>query len=161
VYVSNLIKELFETKTSIYKSKKSNTIHLRTSGIKFVRFMKEIGLSSGYKIRNKQGMPNWILENKEYTRAYIRGLIDTDGCVYRVGNGTIFSRINFDSYNPKLREDFRKALLMLGFNPMKWMRNKTTAIHRKDEVFKYMKEIGFSNPKHQRRFEKFNKAPVV
>jgi intein/homing endonuclease len=44
--------------------------------------LEEIGLKAGNKSKNRTSIPNWILKDKQYSIACIRGLIDTDGSVY-------------------------------------------------------------------------------
>lgn len=100
---------------------------------------------------------------KDEKLAELVGIILGDGGVYMCGNGTLFPRIGFCSYIPQLRKDFRRSLLILGFKPLKWIMKTKTALYRKEEVFKYKKEIGFNNSKHIKRFKMLMEvnAPVV
>jgi len=160
-HVKNLIKKLFYIKPFLYKVKNVKVICLTVQSVRLVKFLNNHGLKSGNKVKNNQGIPSWIFKNRNYIKRCVRGMIDTDGSVYMCGNGSLFPRIGLDSNISQLRKDFRKALLILDFNPLKWVRNKHMSLYRKKDVFKYIKEIGFSNPKHRIRFERLNKAPVV
>lgn len=160
-HVYDLIIELFDIKPRTYKEKHGKVIRIVVQGEMLVRFLNKLGLDSGNKVKNNQGIPSWIFRNKSYLKGCVRGLIDTGGSVYMCGNGTLFPRIGLDSNIRKLRKDLRNALLSLGFNPLNWVMDKKIAIYRKYDVFKYVKEIGFNNPKHKERFERLNNAPVV
>jgi len=74
------------------------------------------------------------------------------------GNGSKFPRINFCSNIVKLKLDFTKLTLKLGYHPTKWM-GKNIMIYRKEDIFKYWYEVGFSNPYHTNRFRSI--APIV
>jgi len=43
---------------------------------------KHLGIPTGSKIRNKVKIPSWIWKRKYYIKACLRGLFDTDGCIY-------------------------------------------------------------------------------
>jgi len=162
-YVGSLIEELFGIKVRLYFFKNKKCLHIKAQGVRLISYLEKIGLISGNKVKNDVGIPQWILDSKEFTKCCIRGLIDTDGGVYDCGNGSLFPRIGFCSYIPQLRNDFRNSLLNLGFFPLKWIMKTKTAIYRKKEVFRYIEEIGFSNPKHIKRLKMLldSNAPVV
>lgn len=158
-YVLPLTKKLFNVNPSIYEPKKERVMYLQLQSIRLIKFIKSIGLTPGNKLKNNQGIPDWIKQNPKYLKVCLRGLIDTDGCVYLCGNGTNFPRINFCSKIYKLKNDFYEALFYLKFNPTKW-NGKNLMIYRKEDIFRYKKEIGFSNPKHLIRFKKYCKSAL-
>jgi len=47
------------------------------------RHLAEQGLCAGNKRKNKVVIPSWIFLNRLFLRRCIRGLFDTDGCIYR------------------------------------------------------------------------------
>jgi intein/homing endonuclease len=155
-YISKLFKELFDIKTIEVLVKKSQGRHLIVSSKKLVEFIIELGLKSGDKIKNQVSIPNWIKENNEFLKACIRGLIDTDGCIHRMSNqDPNLLRISFTNYNLTLLKDVREAFIKLGFSPSKIIRERDICVSKKIEISKYLKEIGFSNKKHQDRLIKF------
>jgi len=132
--------------------KTTNGIHLVIYGKKIIEFVKKKGINSGNKKVNHQKIPDWILENKGYLAACLRGLIDTDGCIYYISKKTNKNlRISFTSYIPALMNDVRTSLIGLGFHPSKVMRGEDICISSKEDVDKFLKEIGFSNDKHLKR----------
>lgn len=58
---------------------------------------------------------------------------------------------------PLLRST-RKMLLDLGYFPSKVSNNKNVYLTKQSDLWRYSKEIGFSNKKHEKRFLKFFKG---
>ena len=161
-YVPNLFKKVFNKTGSILKTKDNNGCYFTIYGKKIVEFMKINGFKPGNKIKNKQRMPNWIKEDRSFLKYCIRGLIDTDGSIHLISKNNKNLRIDFTSYIPELLEDVRSGLIKLGFNPSKIISNKHIFLSRKEEIEKYVKEVGFGNSKNLNRYYCFKtSAPVV
>src|SRR3989344_2989388 len=149
---------LFNTNIRVRKHS-NNERFICLDSKELINFLISIGLKSGDKIKNKVSIPSWIFENKEYLSACMRGLIDTDGSVYRMSKKDFkLLRIDFTNHNPKLLNDARLAFIKLGFHPSKIINYRKFFISRQGDVVRYIKEIGFSNSKHTKRLKKF-KAP--
>lgn len=71
----------------------------------------------GPKFRQTVRVPEWIMENKKYKTKCLRGLIETDGCIY---NDRGYSMVMFSTIIPELAEDVKKSIVSLGFNPRKY-----------------------------------------
>ena len=104
-YARNFVAPLL-TKLSGLNTKirlKKNVVYSYLSSKELVKELERNGLFHGNKIKNKLKIPDWIFENKKYLRACIRGLIDTDGSVYRLSNkDPKLGRISFKNHNPLL-----------------------------------------------------------
>ena len=119
--------------------------------------MESKGLKTGNKIKSQVTIPQWIIENKKFLQACLKGLIDTDGCIHHMSKRDHnLLRITFTNYNQKLLYDTRAAFIKLGFNPSKIIRSRDFYLSRQEEIRKYLKEIGFSNKKHIDRFSKLS-----
>ena len=106
-------------------------------------------------------MPNWIFRNNGFLKACLRGLIDTDGSVFRMSKkDPHLLRLSFTNCNHTLLKDTRNAFIQLGFSPSRITRNNKIYLSRKQDIARYINEIGFSNNKHIVRFQKFS-SPVV
>lgn len=161
-YVSKIFYDLFGEKSKIAYSRFSNSLFLKVHGRNIVDFFINKGIKNGNKKINQQSIPNWILENREYLKRCIRGLIDTDGSIHYISKNNRNLRISFTSYIPNLLEGVRSSLLILGLNPSKIISGKQIFLSRKEDISNYLKIIGFSNQKHLKRFEILqNRAPVV
>ena len=160
-YVKPLCENLFDLNAKIQEYPQKNERFVSLHSRELVKYLKDIGLRSGDKLLNVVTMPKWIFNNDNFLKACLRGLIDTDGCVSRMSKkDPNLIRIGFTNYNNKLLEDVRVALTKLGFHPSKISYNRTN-LSRKEDIVKYLNLIGFSNSKHQKRFDKFKNSPVV
>lgn len=160
-YLYYLFKELFGIEGKEMVSKDHNSRYIYFSSKKLVNFFVEQGHKAGDKIANQVTIPSWIKENPDFLKACLRGLIDTDGCIHRMSNqDPQLLRINFTNYNKRLLQDARESFIGLGFKPTKIILNKRFYLSRKDDITKYLKEIGFSNKKHIDRLNRL-KSPIV
>lgn len=161
-YIPSLFSKLFGESGSINYSKDKNVMYAKIFGKRIIEFIESKGILSGNKKNNAQTIPNWILNNSKYLKACLKGLIDTDGCIYYISKNNRNLRISFTSYIPKLLNDVRDSFIKLGFHPSKIIVNKNICLSRKEDIKKFMKEIGFSNDKHLKRFQNLIKsAPMV
>jgi len=116
-----------------------------------------MGLNPGNKISNQSTIPKWVWKDEKSLRACVRGLIDTDGSIFRMSKRDFnLIRINFTNHNRTLLIDTREALIHLGFHPSKIINNRQFYLSRQKEIGKYLKEIGFSNKKHIDRAKIFS-----
>ena len=160
-YIQPLCVKPFEIKVRVRNHVINNERFICLDSKQLIKYLMSIGLKSGDKIKNNLGIPTWIFKNKEFLKACLRGLIDTDGSVFRMSqrdSGLI--RIGFTNHNTRLLDDTRAAFVKLGFYPSKIIGNKKIFISRQSDIARYIKEIGFSNSKHKDRFKEFN-SPVL
>lgn len=160
-YIKPLCEDLFGIKAKEIRIKKHGERFICLSSRKLVEFLEEMELKSGNKIKNKVTIPRWVFENKKCLTTCVRGLIDTDGSIFRMSNRDYnLIRIIFTNHNIRLLNDTRGAFIKLGFNPSKIINKRNFYLSRKLEIEKYLKEIGFSNMKHKERFKRFKKSPI-
>ncbi len=161
-YLKNISEKLFGLKVGEVVIPKNNERFLVLSSKKLVEFLIGEGLKAGDKIKNQITIPPWILKDRDCLRACIRGLIDTDGSIFRMSKrDSNLIRISFTNYNKTLLNDARNAFIALGFSPTRIIQNKRFFISKQSEIRKYLKEVGFSNKKHRDRSYKFFHSPVV
>lgn len=154
-YVCDMITRLFGVKASVYTYKNVNVSTICISGVELVKFLVKKGLCIGSKKRANIGLPNWVKTKREYIRASIRGLIDTDGCFfvhkYKVKNKMYeYKKIGFVSYISQLMLDVQEGLLMLGFHPKR--SGVRLFLYNQREALCYLQEVGTSNPKNIARW---------
>lgn len=167
-YVWGLAEHLFNIEPKIYRHNSYKCIYIRLQGIRVVEFLSKTGLKSGNKIKNQTTIPMWVWKKDSYLKACIRGLIDTDGSVYELlPNWPGLFQIIFTNQNLTLLNDVRNALIKLDYKVSKISNlNKNNSrpriyITKKDEVIKFYNDVGFKNPKHSRKLEKYFNSPVV
>ncbi|QQG39218.1 MAG: hypothetical protein HYS32_02075 [Candidatus Woesearchaeota archaeon] len=155
-YVKPLFEGVFKIRFNIKFREYANGLYVYKNSKSLVFTLNKYGLVSGNKKSKGAKIPPWIFSNKSYLRACLRGIIDTDGCVYPRNNTNLYPNIWVSSAIPSLRISITKAFNKLGFSLSSWKEGRNYAsIRRRSEVERYYKEIGFSNPKHLIRFQKF------
>jgi len=68
----------------------------------------------GSKEKQKVSIPDWIKNNRIYSKHCLRGLFETDGSVY---NDRDYLMANFVTIIPTLADDVMKIISTLGFKP--------------------------------------------
>lgn len=162
-WVTAFIKKILDIEVS-KKDRKRNVCQIVVSSVNLVEFLLKNGLSRGNKVKNQVDIPSWILENKNFKIACVRGLIDTDGCIYidhHKYKERIYKNIclDFTSASPKLLNSAYKILNELNLGPKIY--KKSIKIRKENNVKKYFKIIGSHNPKHVNKFKKFIKGEVA
>jgi len=72
----------------------------------------------GSKYKQRVSVPVWIKINKGYTISCLRGLFETDGCIY---NDRGYIMANFVSIIPDLACDVIDMIKDIGFHPRKYI----------------------------------------
>lgn len=149
-YIKKLVKLLFGiTPTSfIYKTKKAERILI--NGISLVDFLVSEGLPRGHKLRAGLTIPTWILKKREYSYACVRGLIDTDGCMFihtHTVAGKVYRNIGltFSSRSPELISQLAAILEKSGIILHVNLKGTDIYVYRKDAVERYLRIVGTSN----------------
>src|SRR3989344_3403668 len=146
-YVADLMERLFKVRPKIISSKRGDKVIYLGSTL-LVKWLLKMGLVYN-KVKSQVSAPQWCLNQRQFIKAFLRGLTDTDGSVYRLSSGRL--QISICNCSRPLLESSRIGFLKLGFHPSSISANKIYLTQRED-INKYYKEIGFSNIKHQQRF---------
>ena len=162
-YIPSIFEKVFNLKGSLFFSRDENSAYYKVYGREVVEFVVSNGILPGNKKINNQGIPDWIKKDKSFLLRCIKGLIDTDGSIHLISKKNRNLRINYTSYIPNLLTDVREGLIILGFSPSKIIKERQIFLTSKNDVNRYVKEIGFSNKKNLNRLILLRKdnAPVV
>lgn len=155
-YVKYLASKLFKLEASLNYKRPSKAIEVAISSIGLVKWLHKKGMPLGNKL-NELCIPAWVQTNPMYLKKYIRGLFDTDGCVFIdthvIRGKTYMSRgWTITSYSAKLRNEIKVALESMGFKPSLRDSQKSVYMRRKADIERYFREIGSSNSKHLKRY---------
>lgn len=133
-------------------------------------FFVENGATIGSK--KEQKIPDWIKQDERLLKRFIRGIFDTDGNIYFDKNRNCKNPINnvpvikLGSCSKGIIQELFDELKNLKFHPRlkkpyKGKKDKnpvhTILLYRREDVRRYISEIGFKNPKHSSKWELFLK----
>lgn len=155
-YIRKLLKKVFGEKGSRYGHPESNLIVLNISGVGLVEQLSKRGLNKGNKIKRQIDFPDWIKKSSKFKKFCVRGLIDTDGCLYFHHHRT-FSRghkykyrnlgLCFTSLSRKLINSVSKTLIEFDIKHSINLSGDRIFIYSLEMVEKYIKNFGSSNPR--------------
>jgi len=166
LFISHLCKELFGIRPAMRKRKERNALVISLASTSVVDFLVSKGLSRGNKLKNGLKIPKWILENKKYRKLCVRGLIDTDGCIFvhthRV-SGKIYRNIGlcFTSYSPELIFQVAKIFAEFKIVPHISSSGRDIYLYRADDVAAYLKTFNTSNDRIRSVYKKWKDARAV
>ncbi len=154
LFIRKLMLTVFGELPAWYEHEKDNTIDLCISGVNLIEELSRWGLEKGDKIMRQVDFPSWIWSNKNYQKACIRGLVDTDGGIYFHKHWTKGIRYRnlglcFTSHSRPLITSVSKALSTFAIKHS--IKQYNIFIYSLDQIKKYFQIIGFSNPKHPKR----------
>lgn len=152
-YIIKLIVDLFGTVPKIHRLKYAKAINIVVQRKQLVDFCQDAGLVKGNKIKYQIDIPNWVKENKEFSKVCVRGLVDTDGCFYRNsywvnGKKYTYFKICFTSASTPLIKSVSSILMELGLKIVITKTNREVRIVDAKSVLQYIKIIGSHNQKH-------------
>ncbi len=154
-YVKKIIEEQFGVSTTLRMKKPSKACEIVVSSKRICDFLHKQGLPQGNKIKKGITIPTWIQRNRIFSRAFVRGLFDTDGCVYtdtHYYKEKVYKSVGmaFSNRSLPLLHFFKSVLWKEKMFPTQ-KSNFAVFLRRKADIEHYFKIIGTSNPKHTRR----------
>ena len=155
-YVTDLIERLFKIKPSVYHLSSKSVNSIVVSRKELVEYLHELGLPVGNKVKQQFDIPPWIMRNRKYSIACLRGLIDTDGSIfthrYRVKDTQYtYKKLSFTSASESLRQSVHALLQKFGFHSR--IAGNDVRLERIEDMKKYFSKIGSHNLKHLRRYK--------
>ena len=159
IFVSNLVKNLFDIKPSIYHKPRYSVKNIVVSRTELVDFcVSNLELKIGNKIKQQVDIPNWIKKNKNFMTACVRGLIDTDGSIfdhnYFSGKKKYcYKKLSFTSHSKPLLNSVHNHLTEIGIKT-RIARKKDLWIDSINDVKEYFSIVGSHNEKHLKRYKK-------
>lgn len=165
-HVVDLIRKLFGIEAVVRKRKDENTLQIISSSTSFVDFLTSKGATRGNKILQKIDMPQWIHKKISYKKAFIKGLVDTDGCLYihrHIIKGITYKNIGFcfTSYSKNLLNSAKKVFEDFGFKPHIADKGRRIYLYSENSVKKYLRIFGSNNPRIINKYREWKGAGVV
>jgi intein/homing endonuclease len=143
----------------VYHDAKNSVNDIVISRTELVKFLVSLGLPIGNKVKQKIDIPIWIRRSKDFLVACIRGLIDTDGCVfvhsYKIKNKIYqYKKLAFSNRSKPLIKTVYDSLKKFGFSARITKYDKDIRIESRNDIKKYFKIFGSHNPKHLKKYHK-------
>jgi intein/homing endonuclease len=165
-YIASLCKKLFDVEPAIRKRKNANALVISLTSTSVVDFLVVNGLPRGNKLKNGLAIPSWVLNKSLYRKACVRGLVDTDGCIFihtHKVKGKRYDNIGltFTSYSLELIIQVAEILQEFGVAPHISKSGRDIYIYQADAVFRYLKIFGTSNNRISFVYKKWRDARVV
>lgn len=152
LYVKALFEDLFKIHVHISNRRDRKACEVIVSSKSVCRFLTKQGIPQGNKITLGLHIPDWIRKKPLYRKAFIRGLFDTDGCVYldthRIGK-KVYKNLGmaFANQSVPLLSFFKESLEFFGFHPTQKTEFRVF-LRRKEDIRRYFDLLSSSNEKH-------------
>lgn len=149
-YVAKLSKDLFGIAPAVRHRKGRNAVVVSITSTTLVDFLVSKGLIRGNKLHGGLSIPKWVLTNRSYRVACVRGLMDTDGGVFthrhRVqGKSYTHTGLCFTSYSPALITQVMEIFEEFGIMPHSGRDGRSIYLYSKESIARYKKVFGTSN----------------
>ena len=107
--------------------------------------------------KNRLEIPAWVLCNKKFSSAFLRGVFDTDGGFHRHHKNC--AQIEYTSHSPRFLAQIYSALKDLNLNPH--LGKEQVWILQKEKIAQFFEVINPRNKKHQYKYRKFRETGRV
>ncbi|MDO8649744.1 MAG: hypothetical protein Q7K33_00270 [Candidatus Berkelbacteria bacterium] len=164
-YIKNLIFRLFKLEIR-FMERERHALVIVCSSTTVLDFLIDRGFTRGDKIRLGIGFPSWVHKKASYEKAFVRGLMDTDGCLFihkhRVAGKEYRNLgLTFTSFAPGLVGGMAKALQNNGITPHFSNDRRSIYLYKVESVVKYLSIFGSSNPRITRKYEEWRGVRVA
>ena len=165
-YVCQLLEKLFNIEVVIRKRPNQNALVLVCSSTSLLDFLVTKGAVRGNKINQGIGTPLWVKKNLDYGKSFVKGLVDTDGCLYihkHIINGKSRKDIGFCFTNnsKNLIKIVMDVLKKIGAEPHISNKQNRVYLYGKKQIEGYLGEIGSANSRILNKYKDWRGARVV
>ena len=151
-HVCPLFEQEFSAKLKVRYRSNEQTMDAYLYSKKIAKVLAGWGMPRGLKNAGKL-QPSTELKEKEF----LRGLFDTDGCIYRKYEK--YKQIQFKGSSPTLMQYAHQILKKQGFSPSQIGKDETRYkfyLCKQIDVNAFFKVIAPANDKHKKRFANFS-----
>lgn len=165
--IKPIFKQLYNIDISLREMPSTRVFGFQIWSNELIKFKESLGLKVGPK--KDLIIPEIFLENDELKTAVLKGIFDTDGCVYlEHKNHKLYPRLEIQTICKRLAEQMKDLFIELGLRATVYGENIKQKGNRKpsysiairgDENFhKFMRIIKPFNPKHRTKYEFYRKS---
>ena len=163
-YLQQLFRTLFGLSATIQRRADTYGWTVVASSRSLVEHLQRLGLVAGNKVAHQVDIPKWIWAKPSYQRACLRGLMDTDGSIYRYAhrvNGSTYEHVAlcFTNHSQPLLRSVQQLFINCRFRSR--VGRYHVFLNRQTEICQYFQIIGTRNLKHLTRFQQYFKSHSV
>lgn len=163
----NIMLPVYGREVGVVFNKKKNFYGLSVEGILLEKPLKCLGILLG--VKNELIIPKWIKNNKTFCISFLRGFLDTDGCVHCEKNYSLNKpkyhtkiKISLSTTSKNLAKELQGLLNKLKIKNFirryvhknkSWKDCYTIKIDGGVNVIHWFRKIGTNNPKHKTKFD--------
>lgn len=162
--IKPLFEQIYNVKINLREMPSTRVFGFQIWNDAIVNFKRTLGLPLGKKY--ELSIPKQFVASKELLAACIRGIFDTDGCLYlEKKNGKLYPRIQIVTISSDFATQLKSTLIDLGFRATMHselnnqdynrLRAFTIALRGEEMATKFMKEIKPQNGKHIKKYNRF------
>ena len=135
-----LIKRIIKTLRSLLPQNKVSIVDKKESCLDVSVYSNHLEKILGWKAKGGSkfyqniSIPSWVKENEKYKINCLRGLIETDGCIY-TDRG--YKMMIFTTIISKLANDFYDIAVSLGFKPHLYKIKRGTSLYKYNQKIIY------------------------
>ncbi|MAG47014.1 hypothetical protein CL617_00270 [archaeon] len=170
-HINNIFHKTFNLNL-LFSHQRENEMFVKVHSKAITHFFKEVGVKTGRKSDHNYIPKKILMSNDKIKRRFLRGIFDTEASMcFKRDHNRIYRRpvisivmksrkISYQIYN--LIRYFNIPIYIYKENPLDKRSNKRTTRYRmeiwnKVNLFKFLKIIGFKNPKHLTKIEIWRK----
>lgn len=165
LYIKKMIHRLFGIE-AVFRKRGERTLQIVSTSTSLVDFLVSRGAVRGNKIKKNFDIPNWILASTDYEKAFVRGLVDTDGGLYihrHVVRGANYKNIGFcfTSYSRNLLYSVSDIFRKFGIEPHIAAKGSQINLYGQSSISKYLSIFNSNNPRITNLFKEWRGAGVA
>jgi len=164
-YVKGLLEEYFSPYRFCITEIKDEFL-LRNNSVFVGNRLIQTGVKVGNKVDNRVTIPGWIMVKEKYIIRFLRGLFDTDGCVYRKYNN--YAQIQIKLAGEQTIRSVCEAFAKIGYSPSRIQKEVNRGkesykfyLIRQKEIEKFFEEVKPRNLKHVGRFRRIKNGDAA
>ncbi len=150
-YICNTLEKLFNKRPSLYRYPEHSVICIQLCSKIAVRGLLNLGVP---KTHGDMIIPDWIKKRPNFSKAFLRGLFDTDGCfVFQRFRGYEYLLLKFSMKSKVFAKEVQSSLEMLGFKPYISSKGRMhngfeVVLRSKKDLLHWSEDIGTNNSKN-------------
>ncbi|MFA5131403.1 MAG: hypothetical protein WC467_03170 [Patescibacteria group bacterium] len=165
LYIEKMINKLFGLDI-VFRKRGERALQLISTSMSLVDFLVKKGAVRGNKIKKNFDIPDWIRRNDKYEKLFVRGLVDTDGCLYvhhHIVGGVTYKNIGFCfvSFSKNIIHSVSDIFRKFAIEPHINKKENQINLYKEESIIKYLSIFGSSNPRITNIYKEWRGARVV